>query len=220
MFLLQTNTVFAKEVVAKEKDQFVWGNSNNYKAEETLLIPKNVDFSSFERIDIYPKVKKIIFEEGVESLGRFVFYPFPNVKEIIVPSTLEDIGRAFHTIKENEKINESHFLSKLENIEVSKENPYFLSTNGVLYSKDQTTLLHYPSSKPDKVYIMPEFVTSLGEQAFGYNKYLEKIVLGTRFRLWNNPFSDYGNLPNLQAFEVTKDNLYYTVEDGVWFYKD
>lgn len=219
MFLLQANTGYAKEVI-KEKDQFVWGNGNNYKAEETILIPKNVDFSTFEGNNTYPKVKKIIFEEGIESLGRFAFFPFPNVKEIIFPSTLEDIGRAFHTIRENEKINENYFLSKLEDIEVSKENLYFLSMNGILYSKDQTSLLHYPSSKPEKVYIMPEFVTSLGEQAFGYNIYLEKIVLGTRFGLSYKPFSDYGNLPNLQTFEVTKDNLYYTVEGGVWFNND
>ncbi|HCL00832.1 MAG TPA: hypothetical protein DHW61_00155 [Lachnoclostridium phytofermentans] len=207
-------------MVVNEKDQFVWGNNSSYKGEETILIPKNVDFNSFEGNDAYPKVKKIIFEEGVESLGRFVFFPFPNVKEIILPSTLEDIGRSFHTIRENEKINENYFLSKLEDIEVSKENLYFLSVNGVLYSKDQTSLLHYPSSKPEKIYIMPEFITSIAEQAFGYNIYLEKIVLGTRFGLSYKPFSDYGNLPNLQAFEVAKDNFYYTVEGGVWFNND
>lgn len=221
LFFLQSDTTFARDEGTNEKNQYTWGNKNNYKGEETILIPKNVDFSTFEGNDTYPKVKTIIFEEGIERLGRFVFFPFPNVKKIIVPSTIEDIGRAFHTIREDEELNESYFLSKLEYIEVSKENPYYLSMYGVLYSKDQTSLFHYPSSKPETVYFMPEFVTSIQEEAFGFNIYLEKIVFGTRFVMgYYTSFIDYGYLPNLQAFEVAKDNVYYTVENGTLFNYD
>lgn len=214
-----SNVVLSKGE-GKEKEQYVWGNKGNYNGEEIIIISDNVDFTTFEGTDYYPKVKKIILEEGIENLGRFVFFPFPNVKDIVFPSSLEDIGRAFHTISEDEKLDESYFLSKLENIEVNQGNPYYLSINGVLYSKDQTCLLHYPSSKNDKDYIMPEFVTTIEKQAFGYNLNLEKIVFGARFLLGDYPFSYYGNLPNLQAFDAAKDNIYYTVEGGVWFNYD
>ncbi len=219
MFFLSSNDVLAKGE-GIEKEQYIWGNKSNYNGEETIIISENVDLSTFEGTENYPKVKKIILEEGIENLGRFVFFPFPNVKEIVFPSTLEDIGKAFHTILEDDKLDESYFLSKLESIDVNKDNPYYLSMDGVLYSKDQTCLLHYPSSKKDKNYVMPEFVTTLEKQAFGYNLNLEKIVFGTRFLLGDYPFSYYGNLPNLQAFDASKDNIYYTAVGGVWFNND
>jgi len=53
----------------------------------------------------------------------------------------------------------------------------YSSLDGVLYNKNLTKLIFYPSGKTDKEFYMPDFVTSIGRKAFYSPKHLEKVVL-------------------------------------------
>ena len=53
-------------------------------------------------------------------------------------------------------------LENLERIEVSPDNPVFASADGVLYSKDMTTLLALPCAYPEESFTVPDTVTSIG----------------------------------------------------------
>lgn len=53
-------------------------------------------------------------------------------------------------------------------VEVSPKNRRYRSVDGVLFSKDMTKLIHYPSVLENEEYEVPEGVKTIGEHAFNY----------------------------------------------------
>lgn len=51
------------------------------------------------------------------------------------------------------------------------------SIDGVVFSADGTTLLEYPSDKPDAHYTVPDGVTTIGDGAFFQNEHITRITL-------------------------------------------
>ena len=60
---------------------------------------------------------------------------------------------------------------------VDKENPNFASENGVLYNKDKTELILYPSGKTDDTFIIPNTVKKIRDYAAYNTVYLEKVFI-------------------------------------------
>lgn len=58
--------------------------------------------------------------------------------------------------------------NKLATISVSTANKYFSSESGILFNKDKSQLLFCPVAFPQKVYLIPNSVTSVGDAAFEY----------------------------------------------------
>lgn len=56
--------------------------------------------------------------------------------------------------------------AKLENINVVEGNNLYNSKDGILYSKDDTTLICYPVARPSAEFAIPDGVTSIGNSAF------------------------------------------------------
>ena len=65
----------------------------------------------------------------------------------------------------------SSFLKLLKEINVDTENPYCASLNGILYSKDMSTLYACPASYEGDV-VIPPTVTTIADSAFGCCKYI------------------------------------------------
>ena len=62
-------------------------------------------------------------------------------------------------------------------INVSYDNPYYMSMDGNLYSSDGSTLLKYASGKTDSSFEIPYGVSSIGEGAFSYSAFLQDVSL-------------------------------------------
>lgn len=100
----------------------------------------------------------------------------------------------------------------LERFEVSEENPYFRSVDGVLYNKDMTELIAYPNGKTpletddeSKVIgggelILPETVKTVRENACYLCGNLYKVVL-------NEGLEEVGNKAFLKCGNVKELNL-------------
>ncbi len=58
--------------------------------------------------------------------------------------------------------------SSLEQITVDVNNPYFSAQDGVLFNKNQTTILLYPAGRTEQTYSIPDTVTAIGGRAFNY----------------------------------------------------
>ena len=70
-----------------------------------------------------------------------------------------------------------HGPSTLTNINVDSANPNYKSINGVVYSKDGTTLVAYPTGRTDKKFTVPSGVKTIGAYAFSRNQNIEEVVL-------------------------------------------
>lgn len=102
-------------------------------------------------------IKYIEIHDGVTSLGNNAF-EFTKCEDIEIPKSVESIGSL------------SVFGTSLKNITVADENNFFASINGVLFNKDKTTLIKYPSSKPGNYYSVPNSVKTISREAFSYSQ--------------------------------------------------
>ncbi len=72
--------------------------------------------------------------------------------------------------------NSFYGCTSLTSYTVAKENRNYCSVNGVLFRKDQRTLVSYPAGKTGS-YTVPKGVTRIGDYAFNGRKKLSKITL-------------------------------------------
>ncbi|MCC8112254.1 MAG: leucine-rich repeat domain-containing protein [Ruminococcus sp.] len=103
---------------------------------------------------------------ALTSIGRKAFYNCNYLTSITIPDSVTSIGSvAFR------------FCTSLTNIAVDENNENYSSINGVLFDKNQTTLICYPAGKTNKSYTIPDSVTSIGICAFGNCYYLTSITI-------------------------------------------
>ena len=72
--------------------------------------------------------------------------------------------------------NSFYRCSSLLKINVEEENDNYSDIDGVLYNKNITKLIAYPEGKLDDFYEVPESVTQIGNDSFGYHPYALKRV--------------------------------------------
>ncbi len=135
-------------------DTDYYTNSSNWTNECLYIGNHMVDFN-------LSKTEEIKIREGTKSIV-FSNLNYKNSK-IYIPASVEKI---FYS---------SHFHIKF--FEVSDENPYFSSSDGVLFDKQKTKLIAYPVYKTAETYTVPESVTEIVDYAFAYSTFLKKIEL-------------------------------------------
>lgn len=113
------------------------------------------------------------------------FSTFEQMTKLTVPAGVTGLFALIHRT-----------LPLLEEIVVSENNPVFSSEDGVLFDKDKTKLLKYPSAKPCTVYRIPDSVESF------------------------DPLCAFERHCRLTDFEVGENSESYSVRDGVLFSKD
>jgi hypothetical protein len=94
--------------------------------------------------------------DSVTNIGDGAFEECRSLANVTIPNSVISIG--IYAFIE---------CSSLTNIAVDAANPNYRSTNGVLFDKDQATLIQYPSGLTNSSYTIPSSVTSIGFAAFG-----------------------------------------------------
>ena len=103
--------------------------------------------------------------DSVTSIGTQAFYGCYTLTSIRIPSRVEAIGDgAFADCR------------KLKEISVDTNNRNFLSDNGILFSKDRSSILSYPIEKDDSRYEIPNGTKYIRGYAF-YNSDLADILI-------------------------------------------
>ena len=108
----------------------------------------------------------ITIPDNVSYIGMSAFSYCSNLQQIDIPISVTTIGSSVFTACYN-----------LKEINVDSENNHYLSDNGVLYNKNQTTLICYPPQKTDLSFVIPNSVNTILGTAFFGNDYLEEITL-------------------------------------------
>jgi hypothetical protein len=100
----------------------------------------------------------------------------------------------------------------LKHIEVDSANPYFMDDNGVLYTKNQSTLKRYPYTRDGSFYKMSPNTDSLCYNAFGYG-WPEAINPDDRYVWTIKALIDSLPLKELEC----STSLTYLGEEGTFF---
>lgn len=105
---------------------------------------------------------------------------------------------------------------ELRNIYVDERNQYFKSIDGVLFTKDGTTLVFYPMGRKDVTYKIPDGVTLVNCFAFAGCESLEELVVPKSVEYLSLFEGNY----SLTNISIDEDNPYIKFVDGVVYSKD
>lgn len=112
-------------------------------------------------------LEKIVIPDSVVSLGVEVFMDCDKLKSIEIGSGLASIGG-----------NCFYGLTSLETFKISEGNLNFKSENGMLLTKDGSTLIQYATTGNTK-FILPDGVTIIGDNAC-YGLPFDEIIIPDR----------------------------------------
>ena len=98
----------------------------------------------------------------VETLSNYAFNTCRALTSVYIPASCTSIG-----------LNPFAGCTVLKEIVVEESNPNYSSADGVLYDKDKTTLIGWPTAE-DEIDIMPS-VTTIGNYAFNYCEALTSV---------------------------------------------
>jgi hypothetical protein len=155
-----------------------------------------VDVSTWSgELDIPSEVKYNDETFTVTSIRQLAFDGCNELTKVRIPKTIDHV--VHHVLTDDPNIvgsgdntcmNPFYRCRALESIEVDEENPIFKAVDGVLFSKDGTSLYCYPAGVRSEKYVVPECVTWIGGAAFGYNNHLVTAELPTTIKELHSTF--------------------------------
>ena len=147
------------------------GTSYTIPESVTSLEPYALQGSSLNTIQLSNKLTLI--REGALSY-------MSGISSINIPENVTDIEpNAFA-------------FSGLTEIKVDENNKHYADKDGVLFDKNLSTLIYYPSSKPGTEYSVPDGVTRIEDYSFVGKPILQKIIIPDSVTaIGNNAFFYY-----------------------------
>ena len=103
---------------------------------------------------------------SVIAIGDRAFSECSGLTSIIISNSVNTIGRSVF-----------YECTKLTQFEVEDGSNSFCAIDGVLFNKNQDTLIQYPAAKADTVYHIPNTVTLINTSAFRMCKNLKSITI-------------------------------------------
>ncbi|MCQ2070256.1 MAG: leucine-rich repeat domain-containing protein [archaeon] len=125
------------------------------------------DRVSFTDLPWYPfraSVKAVEFRSGITGVGFSMMYEMDNLKTVSLGDTFEDLDPQFIS-----------GCPSFERFKVSDSNRFYKTYDGVLYTKDGSTLVKYPEGKTDSMLFIPDGVTHIGNDAVKSAKNLTAV---------------------------------------------
>lgn len=131
----------------------------------TVTLPESLKVIgdwAFEQCD---KLTTLELPEGLTTIGKGAFYDTAGITQIHLPASAVNVSA-------------DTFMKTfgLERITVDENHPAFSAMDGVLYSKDEKTLICCPSGR-QKDLTIPEGVEVIGSNAFYYNVRTQRVMI-------------------------------------------
>ena len=139
---------------------------------------------------------EIVFPDTLTYIDSYAFEK-SRFKEIILPDSVRYVASTaflwagveyMHFGSNIPKLDPSFFqTSYFKEFSVSGENANYMAQDGVLYSKDASTLVCYPPSKEGTKFKLPDSVTTVAGFAFYTTNHLEEIDFN-KAQIYQNAF--------------------------------
>ncbi|MCR5837442.1 MAG: leucine-rich repeat domain-containing protein [Lachnospiraceae bacterium] len=123
-----------------------------------ILYPASKEGESFE------------IPSNTETLGEYAFDFNNKLRKIIIPNSLKDLG------------SDTPFLEvcHIEDLDVTSDNQYYKSIDGILYNKDMTTLIKYGPGRTQDKFLVPYGVEHIEKMAFKDSSFLKELFVSER----------------------------------------
>ncbi|MBQ9832331.1 MAG: leucine-rich repeat protein [Clostridia bacterium] len=226
-----SGTVKVPETLGGEKVTTI-GTSAFYEctAITDIELPSSVTTISTSAFAGCTSLTNMELPEGIEKIGYYAFDGCSGLKMVVIPQSVSSIGeKPFRA------------CSSLETINVNSANAQYSTKNGVLYNKNATKIIDYPSGKTENEFTLPstvteignyafygsekliilnipDSVTKIGEQAIRECKKLQTVNMGSGVATLGNTV--LSACPSLITINVSANNSTYASKDGALYSKD
>ncbi|MBQ6830670.1 MAG: leucine-rich repeat domain-containing protein, partial [Clostridia bacterium] len=156
---------------------------------ESITIPYGVTTIEEYLFEYCVSLKSVSIPSTVTSIGTYAFSDCNSLESITIPNSVKTIGKnAFLACYELTSVTIPSSVTSigdmafaicnnLERIDVDPNNTAYCSVDGVLYTKDMTTLLCVPMNAPYTEYRVPDSVTSIAYGGFNRCANLKKVTI-------------------------------------------
>ena len=135
------------------------------KEAQVLEIPDSVVTIGNNAFLSCDKLEKLVISNKSSNVAEDSFLN-TEIKEIVLSDTVESIADKYFAN-----------LETLEKITVDENNQNYISIDGSFYNKDKTKLIKYLNESQNENAVIEKTVTSLGQYAFTYCKYIKNVNL-------------------------------------------
>lgn len=184
---------YAEDEIPANAFSFRSGYNNSLSGMEDLVymvLPTNLKSIASEAF-AKTSLTAIDLPAGLENIDTDAFLGCLLLEEITIPASVSSIGGM------NDRGTIYGAFADCESLRaiwVDEGNENFASVDGVLFSKDLTCLLQYPTGKIDTEYKIPNGTLRIAHQAFERNPFLEKVTLSASVELIERAFWYCDNL--------------------------
>ncbi len=147
------------------------------------------------------KITDIVLPENLCKIGKQSFYGCSSLKHFTITERINDIGE-----------NAFGNCSSLLEFVVSKENTFYKSIDGILFTYKGENLVQYPAGKIDSEYTIPIGTVSINEGAFSENLNINSIVVSSTVESINT--TAFNGCSNLNCISVDYANSVYDDNNG------
>lgn len=211
------NCLKLDEINLEDNQSYVFGNGILKTADGTQIV--------FMTNGLLANISTLEIPDGVTNFGMNIGL-YTNIKQIKVPSTLESLGAA------------NKFPTSISNVIVDENNTRYASENGILYTKDDKTLIMcylkekdiniqegiltlnaycFKQAENAENIILPESLQTISSSALRENNKFNKILIGKNV----SSISPMFKLTNYAGtVEISEENPYYTIENNILYSKD
>lgn len=259
------NTVTITKYKGSEQDLIIPGHINgltvthlgdsSFALNDYLVhvtIPDTVTSMGSWAFEFCENLTGVTVSQRMTNIGMRAFYSCGSLTDINIPDSVTKIEswafefcNSLETVSISKNVdsianNAFYRCFSLKNIHVEAGNSRYMSLNGVLFNKDKTDLIGFPSGRTG-VYTIPDGVTSLGSYTFTHCKNLKGVVIPESVNfIGHEVFSDCDSLTSitipenviyigkealvecdkLTEINVDEKNSVYSSENGVLFNKN
>ena len=174
------------------------------KSIKKLVIPEsvtNVGNGAFDRCSNLTQANV-----NANKLGDVVFYGCGNLEKVIIGKNVSSWGVNIFAV--SNKLNDLTILSEtlninnnklgkcslLKEIKINEDNNKYKSVDGIVYSKDGTTIYAYPTGKEGDTYEFSSNIKTVGECAFSGCKIIYIDIPESVINVGNGAFDRCSNL--------------------------
>ena len=151
---------------------------------------RKIEFCTFQGCS---NLRKVTLPAGLKTIRSDLFRKCVSLTDIVIPDAVKTIER--HAFEECSSLNDVvipgsvsnldptafHECTSLTDLTVSPSSKKFSSVDGVVFTRDQKTLVLYPAGRKDRAYAIPDGVTGIGKYAFYECESLEELTIPASF---------------------------------------
>ena len=172
---------------------------------EEIRLPNGLEIVDCGLFEYCEKLSNIYIPDSVRIIEHEAFVGCKSLKSIYIPKGVERLC-----------LDAFKCCYALEMIEISQDNQYYSSCNGMIFNKDKTELIASPPA--NKNVVIPEGVKMLCDYALSYNPFTKSIYIPAS--VIGLEISTFTECKNLDRIDVDENNAFFTSYDGAVYSKD